>query len=58
MPRSSSMVNIKNSKKALLNSKAMRDKIDAERMTKQLNEILKSREGKRTFHRFVYEVIS
>ena len=34
-----------------MNSKAMKDKIDAERMTRQLNEILKSRKGKRTYHR-------
>mmetsp|Transcript_3739 Transcript_3739/g.3462 ORF Transcript_3739/g.3462 Transcript_3739/m.3462 type:complete len:305 (+) Transcript_3739:396-1310(+) len=50
MGRSSSMLTMKNSRKALLNSKAMKDKIDAEKMTKQLNEILKSHEEKRHYH--------
>ena len=51
MPRASSMIELKNSKTPIINSKAMRDRIDAERMTKQLNELIKSRRGKRAYHR-------
>lgn len=49
--RARSMVDLKNAGSDIINSKTMKAHIDTQTFNKQLNEILRSRKGKRQYNR-------